>query len=411
MAKLYGASKAADRTSFAIFEEPHGYGEAIRRGAYIWLSRWLRGTEPAADTLPEKPILLDTEASLASTTTGQVKTALGGETVFSLNRADAARIRDRAPLPANRRAWQDWRQRLRSEVTARLAVTETDTPLNVRKFDGADRGAYLFEKIVYDSDPGVYVPGILLLPKSNTRSAAVVFVNEAGKTAAGVVDNYLLPLVRAGIAVFTIDPRGSGETVPAESGQEMSYRAFTGDRESRLLYDSLNAGTTLLGMRTRDVRRGVDYLRTRQEIDPDRISVIGHGSAGLLALHAGALDDRIRSVAVNGALVSYDAIVQNEIYTHRYSMFVPGALRKYDLPELAALVAPRPVLVLNAVDHAQRAMEEEPARAIYEPGHQVFRLLGAERALRVDRAASAAEITAHYRELLAQTAGNVQGAR
>jgi hypothetical protein len=56
-------------------------------------------------------------------------------------------------------------------------------------------------------------------------------------------------------------------------------------------------------------------------------------------------------------------------------------------------------------------MEEEPARAIYEPGHQVFRLLGAERALRVDRAASAAEITAHYRELLAQTAGNVQGAR
>lgn len=411
VAKLYGASNASDRTSFAIFEEPHGYGEAIRRGAYIWLSRWLRGSEPAADTLPEKPIFLDTEASLAATTTGQVKTALGGETVFSLNRADATRIRDRAPLPANRQAWPDWRARLRTEVASRLAVPETETPLNVRKFDRADKGFYLLEKTVYDSDPGVYVPGILLLPKGGARAAAVVFVNEAGKTAPGVVENYLLPLVRAGVAVFTIDPRGSGETAPAAANPDMSYRAFTGDYESRLLYDSLSAGTTLLGMRARDVRRAVDYLRTREEIDPNRISVIGHGSGGLLALHAAALDDRIRSVAVNGTLVSYDAIVQNEIYTHRYSMFVPGALRKYDLPELTALVAPRPVLVLNAVDHAQRAVEEESAKSVYEPGRKVFQLLGAGAALRVERAASSAEITARYRELLAQAAGNVQGAR
>src|SRR5262249_24304881 len=156
------------------------------------------------------------------------------------------------------------------------------------------------------------------------------------------------------------DPRGSGETAPAHN-PESSYRYFTADNESRFLYDALSAGATPLGMRTRDVLRAIDYLRSRSGIDPARISVIGQGSAGLAALHAAALDDKARSAAISGALVSYAAIVDNEIYTHRYSWFTPGVLRKYDLPDVAALVAPRPLVIINAVDHMQRPLEPERA--------------------------------------------------
>src|SRR5262249_40178917 len=62
---------------------------------------------------------------------------------------------------------------------------------------------------------------------------------------------------------------------------ENSYRSFTGDHESRFIYDSLSVGATPLGMRTRDVLNGVDYLRSRSGIDAKRISLIGQGSAGL----------------------------------------------------------------------------------------------------------------------------------
>jgi len=399
ISRLYTISQAAERTSFAIFDEPHGYGEAIRQGAYRWLSRWLRGVEPAAADLEEQPIVLESDAALACTTTGQVKTALGGETVFSLNRAEAARIRDREPLPAGPEAWPDWRERLRAEVASRIALTRAGTPLQPRTLDRADRGSYALEKVIYYSEPDVYVPAVLLLPKTSNTVPAVVFVNEAGKTAPGVVDNYLRPLAESGVAVLAIDPRGTGETAPAGNA-ENSYRAFTADHESRLMYDSLSTGATPLGMRTRDVLRAVDYLRSRSGIDQKRIALIGQGSAGLPVLHAAALDESVRAAAITNCLASYAAIVDHEIYTIRYAMFTPGVLRKYDLADVAALVAPRPLTVINPVDQMQRPLDPDRAAEMYKPTARIFDLAGARPGLSVVSALSAADILTHYRALV-----------
>ena len=398
ISKLYAVSEAADRTQFAIFDEPHGYGETIRQGAYRWLSRWLRGAEPAASDLREEPIVLEPDSALSCTTTGQVKTSLGGETVSSLNRAEPARISDREPLPASREAWLAWRSRLRAEVESRIALSGAKSALQPRTLDREDRGSYILEKVVYYSEPEVYVPAVLLLPKSGSAMPAVVFANEGGKTAPGVVDNYLRPLAESGVAVLAIDPRGTGETAPA-GNMENSYRSFTGDQESQFMYDALSVGTTLLGMRTRDVLGGVDYLRSRSGIDKKRISLLGQGSAGLPVLHAAALDENVRGAAITGALATYSAIVDHEIYTHRYVMFTPGVLRKYDLPDVAALVAPRPLVLINAVDQAQRPLDAERATEVFAPAGKIFDIAGARTGLRVVRAIAASDILDQYRAL------------
>ena len=399
IAGLYAVSHAPDRTQFAIFDEPHGYGPSIRQGAYRWLSRWLRHTEPTAAELAEQPIVLEPDSALACTTTGQVKTALGGETVFSLNRAEARRMRDRAPLPSTRDAWGDWRHRLSAEVESRIALNRAASPLDAKTLERIDRGSYVLEKVVYYSEPEIYVPSVLLLPKKEGNAPGVVFVNENGKTATGVVENYLRPLAESGAAVLAIDPRGTGETA-APANAENSYRAFTGDHESRLMYDALAAGATPLGMRTRDVLRAVAYLRARPGIDRQRIVVIGQGSSGLLALHAAALDESVAGAAVTGALAEYSAIVDTEIYTHRYVMFTPGVLGKYDLPEVAALVAPRPLVVINPVDAAQRPLDDARAAEVYQPAAKVFETAGAAANLKVVHALSAADILAQYRALV-----------
>ncbi|MGH9662670.1 MAG: alpha/beta hydrolase [Bryobacteraceae bacterium] len=396
---LYDISQASERTQFLITEEPHGYGESIRRAAYEWLSRWLEGRAPDAARLQEERAPLEPEAALACTTTGQVKTALGGETVFSLNRAEAARLGDRTPPPSNREGWMEWRRRLRDDVRARISLETSQTPLNARQLGHADKGAYILEKVVYYSDPEVYVPGLLFLPKGEKPRPAILFVNEGGKIAEGVVEKYLRPLVAAGNVVFSIDPCGTGETA-ATTNRERNYRGFVHDDESRLTYDALGAGLTVLGVRTRDVLRALDYLQTRPEIDASRISAIGHGSAGVLVLHAAAFDERIRSMASMGALVSYASVVENEIYAHRASLFPRAGLTKYDLPELAALIAPRPLLLLNAVDQVHRPVEIERAAGIYSSTRKLYELLGAARVFRIDHAASVAEALQHYRNHL-----------
>jgi dienelactone hydrolase len=400
ISKLYALSDAAERTEFAIFDEPHGYGDAIRQGAYRWLSRWLRGAEPTASDLREDPIVVEPDSALACTTTGQVKTSLGGETVYSLNRAEAARIRDRDPLPASREAWLAWRSRLHAEVESRIALSRTKPAAEARTLDREDRGSYLLEKVVYYSEPDVYVPAVLLLPKTpGSAMPAVVFVTEGGKTAPGVVETYLRPLAERGVAVLAIDPRGTGETAPA-GNTENSYRSFTGDHESSFMYNALSVGATPLGMRTRDVLGGVDYLRSRPDIDARRISLIGQGSsAGLPVLHAAALDETVRGAAITGTLASYAAIVDHEIYTQRYVMFTPGVLRKYDLPEVAALVAPRPLVLINAVDQGQRPLDAGRAAEIFAPAAKIFDIAGAHSRLHVVRAITASDILEQYRAL------------
>ena len=397
---LWEISGVSEQTRYLITEEPHGYGESIRRASYEWLSRWLAGSAPDESKLAEDRAPIESEAALACTVTGQVKTSLGGDTVFSLNRAEGARLSDRVRLPQKRDDLAEWQRGLRAAVKASLALETSETPLNARSLGRTDKGAYILEKVVYYSDPEVYVPGLLLLPKGERPRPAIVFVNETGKSAGDLVEKHLRPLAEAGQAVLSIDPRGMGETASATANRERNYRAFVHDDEGRLAFEALGAGLTMLGMRTRDVLRAVDYLQTRPEIDRGRISAIGHGSAGVMVLHAAALDDRIRSVATLGALVSYAAVVENEIYAHRSSLFPRAGLTKYDLPELAALIAPRPLLLLNNVDQVHRTVEADRVEQTYAPASQVYRLLGAPGGFQVKQAASAEEIRQSFRRNL-----------
>ena len=394
---LYDVSQASERTRFLITEEPHGYGESIRRAAYEWLSRWLSGSAPKPETLAEERGPIEPESALTCTVTGQVKTALGGETVFSLNRAEAARLRDRESVPQKRESVADWQRRLRDEVRDKLALQRSPSPLNARQLGRVDKGTYVLEKVVYYSEPEVYVPGLLLLPKTQGAKPAIIYVNEAGKTAGDAIQKYLQPLAEAGNIVLAIDPRGMGETAPAGVNRERNYRGFVHDDETSLTYESLGAGVTMLGMRTRDVLRAVDYLESRPDVDRSKVSAIGHGSAGLLVLHAAALDERIKSVASAGALVSYAAVVENEIYAHRPSLFPPAGLSKYDLPELAALIAPRQLLLLNSVDQVHGRVELDRVAQVYSPTSRIFDLLGAKSAFRMQHAASPKEILESHR--------------
>ena len=47
--------------------------------------------------------------------------------------------------------------------------------------------------------------------------------------------------------------------------------------------------------------RVVDYLETRDDVDLDRIGIVGHSRGGKMALLAGALDERFALVAANGS--------------------------------------------------------------------------------------------------------------
>ncbi len=68
-------------------------------------------------------------------------------------------------------------------------------------------------------------------------------------------------------------------------------------------------GRTLVGLRVDDAIRAVDYLTARADVDPAHITAEGGGHMGLVLLHAGVLDHRMRPVEVDHVLTSYRGLL------------------------------------------------------------------------------------------------------
>ena len=83
-------------------------------------------------------------------------------------------------------------------------------------------------------------------------------------------------------------------------------------------------------MRVWDVMRAFEVLRGEEGVDPDRVLLVGRGTAGALGLYAAILDSRIHQVMMIDAPSSH---VQGPVFLN--------VLRYTDLSEAAALLAPR----------------------------------------------------------------------
>lgn len=124
---------------------------------------------------------------------------------------------------------------------------------------------YMEEDVAYENPSAkVHIAGSLTLPKGKGPFAAVLLIVGSGPLNRDEEVAFHKPflvladhLTRKGIAVLRVDKRGVGQT--------------TGDFEEATIYDLAD-----------DVRAGVEYLKTRQEIDPKRIGLIGHSEGGVV---------------------------------------------------------------------------------------------------------------------------------
>jgi hypothetical protein len=96
------------------------------------------------------------------------------------------------------------------------------------------------------------------------------------------------------------------------------------------------------------------------------VELLGLGGAGPVALHAAMMNDRVKAVTIDAALVSWENVVRTPISNNQLVNVVPGALKVYDLPDLAAALAPRPLTIRNPVDAAGKSLTREEAEEAYK---------------------------------------------
>ena len=89
-----------------------------------------------------------------------------------------------------------------------------------------------------------------------------------------------------------------------------------------------------------DMRRAVDYLCSRPEVQNDRIGCYGHSMGSTHTWLVGPWEPRLKCLVGNCCLPTYAAIHRTHLL-HCFPNFIPGLFQYGDTPDLAGLIAPR----------------------------------------------------------------------
>ena len=133
-----------------------------------------------------------------------------------------------------------------------------------------------------------------------------------------------------------------------ESPEEINaYNSFADRHESLMAKSLFCAGTTWPGVFTAEDQRALDYLCSRDDVDPARVGCGGLSGGGLRTVYLGGLDDRIRCACCVGMMTTWRDYLLNKCHTHTWMIYIPGLPHDLDYPEILGLRVPLPTLVLN----------------------------------------------------------------
>jgi dienelactone hydrolase len=242
-----------------------------------------------------------------------------------------------------------WQKRERAAFLAAIGGLPERTPLNARVTGQRDCGEYRMEKILFESQPGFLVSGLLYLPKGDGPHPAVLMpcghtnIAKAGE----LYQRASISLARAGLAVFCYDPIGQGERRQLRKPDGTPELGPTGEHQLMGIAGT-PLGTGLARTMIWDGMRALDYLQSRPEIRKDKLGCTGVSGGGTQTSYLVALDDRIAAAAPACYLTGFRRLLETlgpqDFEQNHFGQLTAGL----DHADYVIQAAPRPVLIMAA---------------------------------------------------------------
>jgi pimeloyl-ACP methyl ester carboxylesterase len=230
-----------------------------------------------------------------------------------------------------------------AEVRRVVALPERIGPAKMTEVGRVERDGYAIGKLTFETEAGITAPGLLFARAAAAPDAPlVIYLNGDGLAADAGAGGPIEALMKTGVRVLALDPRGVGETAPGKPATgPLGY--LSADYNEAFV--GIHIGRPLLGQRAFDVLRVLAAMPDEKDV-----RIVGVGSAGPVALHAASFDGRLSRVTLRRSLASWASVARSPVSRNQLTNVVPGALRVYDLPDLIESIAPRAVGVESAVD-------------------------------------------------------------
>lgn len=179
----------------------------------------------------------------------------------------------------------------------------------------------------WNTTDSVHILGTLTMPDKGSKLPAVILITGSGtqdrdETILGhkpfkIIAEYLSS---RGFAVLRVDDRGAGKTTLGKNPRAITSENFA-----------------------KDVVSGIDFLKTRSEINPKKIGLIGHSEGGIIApMVAAQTKDVAYIISLAGTGVSGEVVLQKQLtmpieampnlpstFKQKYSLYVADVLKAY----------------------------------------------------------------------------------
>jgi dienelactone hydrolase len=393
-------------------DDPHSWSPKLRVAATDWFCRWFydrKGpqTEEMFETLPPE--------ELRCTPDGSLRYSHKGKTIFDIIREKQANLPPAQSLPATRAEVGKFQDQVRSQIYKLLDCRKPNHSLDVRQLVTTPREGYRIEKIQFISEPGIYVPVWVFVPNASNRKPGklptILYVSDepmsvdgmefAGEEASGLTHGVLDTLARDGNLVAAVSVRGIAETRPPHPASD-SCNEFSQlfNLETAMAYMTWFMDRSLLGMRVQDVMRSVDYIYSRSDADTAHLHAIGTGMGAMWCLYAAALDPRIKGLIAADGLLSYRTLTESDRYLYGADVMVRNVLLEFDLPQVAAAVADRPLTLIHPRDAMKQPVSQSAAEEAYRTARNVYRAAGRHGRFRIETGGGNLETPEHYLQVL-----------
>jgi hypothetical protein len=257
-------------------------------------------------------------------------------------------------------------------------LPDYEGPLNARVTGKLDRPRYVVENVIFESLPQYYVTANLYRPKAAGRHPAILFALghwEEGKPAAQIM---AANLAMKGFVVLAFDPVGQGERQQAwDPRTRTSLAGGPTDQHFQAGAQAILAGENFARYMIWDLKRSLDYLVSRPEVDASRIGCTGCSGGGTQATYISALDPRIAVAAPACYINTWHKLLSGPTGDSEQSFpnFLASGL---DMTDYVELFAPKPWIIASTVDDF---FPLEGARHVYQESLRWYRLFGAEEKL------------------------------
>jgi dienelactone hydrolase len=256
----------------------------------------------------------------------------------------------------------------RTSFLAMLRAIAGSVPLDPRLEPATTEAGMSQQELTFASTPTWRVPGTLrrrASAKGRLPVAICLHATGSDRDSANIVS---LATKLAGRGFLTVAI--SGRYFGAGGGNDAYVAAM------KAAYTNPGGDYPFLYDTAWDVTRLVDYLVTRDDVDPARIGLLGISKGGMETVLAAAIDPRIAAAAPIIGVQSFKWGLEHEAFRARadslggavpdagnaasvrtfYDRVAPGLVDRYDDPDMLPLIAPRPLVVISGTQDPRNAI-------------------------------------------------------